>query len=93
MGAATVSLALFVINGMLFEGGTSVRGLNAGTIGILVSFLLAAGALGCAIAANASAYLNPSSDTATKILSPPLILAVALLVLPFFIALGLSMAG
>lgn len=93
IAAATTLLILFVVNGMVFDGGTSVRSLNASTFGIILSFLFAAGALGSAIAANASAYLNPSSDSATKVLSPPLILAVFALVLPFFITVGLSMVG
>lgn len=93
IAAAAILLILFVINGMLFDGGTNVRSLNASTFGIILSFLFAAGALGSAIAANASAYLNNSSDPATKVLSPPLILAVFALVLPFFIAVGLSMVG
>ena len=93
IGAAVILLVLFVINGMVFDGGTDVKALNASTFGIVLSFLFAAGALGSAIAANASAYLNPSSAAVTKVLSPPLILAVSLLVLPFFVALGLSMTS
>lgn len=89
--ATAILLLLFVLNGMMFDGGTNIRSFNANTAGIILSFILAAGALGSAIAANASAYLNPSSTVATRVISPPLVFAVFLLVLPFFIVLGISM--
>lgn len=91
--AATTLLLLFVINGMMFDGGSTVKALSAGTFGIVLSFLFAAGALGSAIAANASAYLNPNSTVAARAVSPPLIIAVFILVLPFFITVGLSMVN
>lgn len=91
--AAAVSLLLFVVNGMIFDGGSNVKMLNSGTFGVILSFVFAAGALGSAIAANASAYLNPHSPLAARAIGPPLIIAVFVLVLPFFITVGLSMAG
>lgn len=90
---SSVLLVLFVMNGILFDGGTNVHALNAQTFGLVMSFLFAAGALGAAIAANASAYLNPASSMAARVLTPPLILAVSVIVLPFFITVGLSMVG
>ena len=93
IGAAAILLVLFVVNGMVFEGGSNVKTLSAGTFGIVLSFLFAAGALGGAIAANASAYLNKASDSTAKLVSPPLMIAVFVLVLPFFVSVGLSMVG
>lgn len=88
---AFVLLALFIINGLVLVDQSDAKSVPGTPPNTIISFLLACAALLFAIAANASAYLNPRSTMAMKIASPVTFLLVAVLVIPFFISLGVMM--
>ena len=87
--ATVVVLLLFIGNGLLVVS-DSTDSTNPLTFNSLISFALAAAALGLGIGSNASAYLNPASTMAMKVVSPIVLVIVFVAVVPFFMSLGTS---
>ena len=91
IATALFSLLLFLLNGITIvssNGSESPSSLNT-----LLAFILACTTLGAAIGSNVSAYLNPESPFATRILSPLVFFVAALLIIPSLATLGLSVIG
>ena len=93
IAAALILLVLFVINGTLLIDQSGTKSVASAPPNAPASFLLACAALLAAIAANASSYLNPTSTLPMKVASPITMLLVAAFVIPFFIALGVTMVA
>lgn len=87
--ATVVLLLLFIGNGLLVVSDPA-DSTNPLTFNSLISFVLAAAALGLGIGSNASAYLNPASTVAMKMVSPIVLAIVFVVVVPFFMSLGAS---
>jgi hypothetical protein len=82
------SLIAFGVNAWIIGSNGGVYSASPLPLTALLSYFLAAAALGTAIAANASAYLNHASPHVTKIIAPLMLLLVFAAILPFFISLG-----
>lgn len=90
IGASLLALVLLVITGISLVGDATVESTNPVPIGVGLSFVLAALALGTAVGANASAYLNQASSFVARIVSPMVLALVLIITLPYFISLGLT---
>lgn len=87
-----VLLIVFVLNATTIVGNADVAAADPAPLNVPVAFAFACLALASAIAANVSAFLNPRSTLTMKIVSLFVIVLVAVIVIPFFVTLGLNMA-
>lgn len=87
VAVSALSLLVFALTGLVASGDSSslTNFLNPLT---LVSFVSAAIALGTAIGANVSAYINPASTLAMKVAGPIVLVVVFFTLSPFLVALG-----
>lgn len=90
ISTSLIALVLLVITGMSLMSDHSVESTNPVPIGVMASFALAALALGTAVGANASAFLNEASSFTSRIVGPMVLALVLVIVMPYFISLGLT---
>lgn len=93
IAAALVALLLFVFMSTTVIGQSEAKALDPVPANVLLPFFIACIALAMAIGANVSAYLNPRSSLPARILSPIVIALVFIIVIPFFVSIGLTVVS